>query len=98
MSRTLEEYEQNGGWSSHFFATHAVKIMKELQASGVEVALGRTVIHLTKNNKKIKVYVHHNGRNREYATVTDKKGIELMTAHYTEVDNLSIFIKEYLCQ
>lgn len=52
MSRTLEEYEQNGGWSSHFFATHAVKIMKELQASGVEVALGRTVIHLTKDNKK----------------------------------------------
>ena len=98
MSKTVEEYEENGGWSSHFFVVNAVKLMKELQDLGIAVVVGRTVIHLSRDDKKLKAYVHHNGRNREYATVTDRKGVELLTVHYSDFDSLSTFIKDYLCQ
>lgn len=96
MSKTIEEYENSNGWSSHFFAENAVKLMKELQELGIDVVVGRTVIHLEKNKKKLKAYVHHNGRNREYATITDSKGNELLSIHYTDFNTLSEFVKATL--
>jgi hypothetical protein len=97
MQKSIEEYEANGGWSSHFFAENAVNLMNELQLLGIEVVIGRTVIHLNKDGKKLKAYVHHNGRTREYATITDRTGAELLTVHYTDFSKLSAFIKEQLC-
>lgn len=98
MKKTLEEYESGGGWSSHFFAEKAVTLIKELQKENISVTIGRTVIHISHNGKSLKTYVHHNGRSREYATITDKKGNELITVHYTEFEKLEEFIKGFLCQ
>jgi len=93
LGRSLEEYKSNGGWSSHFFAENAVKLIQELKAQGVEVTIGRTVIHLVHGGRKLKAYVHHNGRTEEYATITDQRGAELITVHHTQFDDLRAFIR-----
>lgn len=93
LGRTLEEYTANGGWSSHYFAENAVRLMGELKDLGVDVVIGRTVIHLTKGDVKLKAYVHHNGRSEEYATITKFNGEELLTAHYTDFKKLGDFVK-----
>ena len=92
MKDKSAEYVQNGGWSSAHFAPRAIPLMQELKAAGVKVTVGRTVIHM--NN--LKAYVHHNGRTEEYATITNFKGVELATFHYTEFDDLAAFIKQAL--
>lgn len=97
MKKTILEYEQNSGWSSRLFAKNAVILLKELSSLGVDVKIGRTVIHIKKKKTAIKAYVHHNGRNEEYATITDIKGNELLTVHYTEFETLTKFIKDTLC-
>ncbi len=97
MKKSIDEYEANGGWSSHFFAENAIMLMNELQALGVNVVVGRTVIHISKAGRKLKAYVHHNGRTEEYATITDQTGIELLTVHHTDFEKLSTFIKGQLC-
>jgi ribosomal protein S18 len=97
MNKSLVEYEQNGGWSSKLFAKQAVALMAELAAQGVDVKIGRTVIHIKKNKKTLKAYVHHNGRSEEYATITDSKGVELLTVHYKDFEQLSQYIKDTLC-
>jgi hypothetical protein len=93
LSRSLNEYEENGGWSSSNFFQPALSLMKALMAEGHKVEIGRTVVHL---DGKLKCYVHHNGRSREYATVTDFKGNELFTAHYTQFQELEKFIRDNL--
>lgn len=83
------EYAANGGWSSKLFALNAIQLMQELVTAGVPVTAGRSVIHI---GKKLKAYVHHNGRTKEYATITDMHGIELETFHFTEFDKLREFV------
>lgn len=95
LSRSLEAYEKEDGWSSKLFAKRAIPLLKKLAASEVAVEVGRTVIYLT-GKQKLKAYVHHNGRSKEFATITDAKGVELATFHYTEFDALERFILEEL--
>lgn len=98
LGRTIEEYEENGGWSSHFFAENAVRLMRELQAMGVALQVGRTVVHMEKDGVKLKAYVHHNARSEEYATITDRVGVELLTVHYTEFEKLEKYVKASFAQ
>jgi hypothetical protein len=97
MNKSLEEYEKNNGWSSSLFSANAISLMGDLVREGVDVSVGRTVIHLKKNNTTLKAYVHYKGRSEEYATITDYKGNELLTVHYAEFEKLSKFIKGTLC-
>lgn len=97
MARTPDEYKSNDGWSSHYFAKNAILLMDELQSLGSIIKIGRTVIHINLGNRKLKAYVHYNGRSEEYATITDNKGQELFTAHHSDFNQLSIFVKDYLC-
>lgn len=94
LGRSVEEYEQNGGWSSHFFAENAARLMRELLALGVQVTVGRTVVHMEKADTKLKAYVHHNGRTEEYATITTRGGSEILTVHYTEFEKLEKYLKD----
>ena len=96
LGRTIEEYEAECGWSSALFAGPAVALMKELMGKGVQVTLGRTVVHLSTDAVKLKAYVHHNGRTHEFATITDVKGNELKSFHYQEFSQLRIFLLQKL--
>lgn len=82
LSKSPEEYLANNGWSSALFLEHAKLAFTSLP--GVEIKVGRTVVVCTQGDKTVKVYVHHNGRSKEYLTITDKHGRELWTFHYTD--------------
>lgn len=98
MGRTLEEYAANNGWSSHHFVERAVPLIQKLQTIGVEVKIGRHVIHVIKGDVKVKAYPHYKGRSEEFVTITDWKGNELITVHYTEFDKLQGFVIGLLTQ
>lgn len=94
LSKSKQEYLDGSGWSSSLFFEKAKTIFRELENDGIVLDFGRTVLHIMKNNKKIKAYVHHNSRSKEYMTLTDSKGNELNTFHYQEDVNIMIdFIK-----
>lgn len=93
LSGSIEKYEANNGWSSELFAENGVRLLKQLQAEGVHLQVGRRVIYFGKGVTRIKAYVHHNGRSPEYATITNATGDELATFHYTEFDKLEAFIR-----
>ena len=93
MKDRSAEYEANDGWSSSLFAKGAAALIRRLKESGVKVSVGRTVIHIGEN---MKAYVHYNGRTKEYATITDRNGVELQTFHHTEFEDLSNFILKEL--
>lgn len=90
MRDKSDEYVANGGWSSALFAPQAIVLMSELKIADVIVVVGRNVIHI---GRKLKAYVHHNGRTPEYATITDFRGTELASFHHTEFEKLSEFVK-----
>lgn len=96
MKDKAEEYKANGGWSSHLFASNAWDLMCELKKHGTDVTVGRTVVHITRKTDdgahRLKAYVHHNGRTEEYATITDRRGTELASFHYTEFHKLREFV------
>jgi hypothetical protein len=96
LGRSIEEYESECGWSSALFAGPAVELMRELMAHGVQVSLGRTVVHIATANVKLKAYVHHNGRTHEWATITDFRGNELESFYYDDFHNLRIFLLKKL--
>jgi hypothetical protein len=84
LSKSVEEYEKGGGWSSSLFYKSAMVIFKKLQKADYTVDVGRTVVYISKGRHKLKAYVHYNGRSKEYLTITDGKGTELETFHYTD--------------
>lgn len=92
MKDKFDEYKEADGWSSQLFAACAISLMEELKAKGVHVTVGRSVIHIGQGRKKLKAYVHHNGRTPEYATFTDCRGTELATYHHTETEGLRAFV------
>lgn len=96
LGRSLDEYAENNGWSSHHFAEHAVPLLQSLIDAGVNVKIGRHVIHVKHNDVKFKAYPHYNGRSEEFVTITTMKGEELFTVHYTEFDKLSEFVQKNL--
>ena len=83
LSRSIETYLENEGWSSKYFLLHAKYIFDHLPKH-IKIDVGRTVIHLT-GSKLVKAYVHHNGKSSEYVTLTDSVGNELATFRYDEV-------------
>lgn len=89
LSQTLKAYEDNEGWSSKLFHAPAVLLMKELMGIGIKITVGRTVIHIANT---LKAYVHHNGRTSEFATITDRRGVELATFHHTNFEKLREFV------
>ena len=96
MGRTLEEYAANNGWSSHHFAERAVPLIQQLMSAGVDVKIGRHVIHVKKGDVKFKAYPHYKGRSEEFVTITDWSGNEMLTVHHTEFDKLHGFVMEVL--
>ena len=76
LSQSIEKYLVNNGWSSQFFLPHAEYIFKHLP-SEIKIDVGRTVIHLT-GSKMIKAYVHYHGKSKEYVSLTDDHGNELV--------------------
>lgn len=89
MSKSFDEYLENSGWSSHLFQKHASYLYLLLGSVAV-IKVGRTVITMESKTSKIKFYVHHNGRSKEYMTITDAQGNELITYHHT-VDPQKIY-------
>lgn len=81
LSRSIEEYIKEQGWSSHLFIEHARHCFAELKEFEFEV--GRSVIYIRNGSKMIKAYPHYAGRSHEYATFTDEKGSELETVHHS---------------
>ena len=98
MGRTLEEYAANNGWSSHHFVERAVPLIKQLKDAGVDVQIGRHVIHVRKGSIKFKAYPHYKGRSEEFVSITDWKGNELITVHHLEFDKLHGFVMAMLTQ
>lgn len=96
MGRTLEEYAANNGWSSHHFVDKAVPLIRQLMAAGVDVKIGRHVIHVRRGNIKFKAYPHYKGRSEEFVSITDWSGNEMLTVHHTEFDKLHGFIVSLL--
>lgn len=93
MNKTLAEFQEASGWSSKHFASEAGPFIKSLIKAGVKVQIGRTVIHIGEN---LKAYVHYNGRSAEFATITDRNGVEINSFHYTEFENLKSLVKQEL--
>ena len=83
MSKTIEEYMASNGWSSGLFINHAKYLFEQLKEK-VVFKIGRTVIYVFTEDRTIKFYVHHNGRSKEFMTITDVNGNELKTYHCTE--------------
>ena len=96
LGRTLEEYTKHGGWSSHHFAGHAVRLIQWLYENDADVKIGRHVIHVKKGDVKFKAYPHYKGRSEEYVTITTMRGEELLTVHYTEFEKLEAYVKHHL--
>lgn len=71
-------------------------MIQQLQAAGVEVKIGRHVIHVKHGDVKFKAYPHYKGRSEEYVSITDWRGNELLTVHYTEFDKLQGFVMQML--
>lgn len=78
LDKTQDDYFANEGWSSKAFVKHTKAI---LELPWEKIKIGRTVIHATAKGNLYKFYVHHNGRDRHWATVTDKNGNELLNIH-----------------
>ena len=96
MSKTIEEYMNNNGWSSSLFLNHAKYLLENL-GDKIQLKVGRTVIHMFTATRTIKFYVHHNGRSKEFLTITDVNGNELQTFHYSEpFDKVLNAVKEIL--
>lgn len=79
LNKSVEEYFLASGWSSHLFVDHARLVFAKFP----NVLVGRSVIHIINEGKLIKVYVHHAGKTKEFMTITDAKGIEIASFHYT---------------
>lgn len=99
LSKTKQQFEESSGWSSNLFYDHYSKLKPLLEENHIAISFGRTVMYFssTETQKKIKLYVHHNGRTKEYLTICDENGNELKTFHYTdETNDILVFVLEQL--
>lgn len=84
LSKSIEQYLEAGGWSSNLFVEHARRLFEDKHFTRTcDFEVGRSVIYIRSNGKMIKAYVHHNGRSKEFMTLTNEKGDELATFHYS---------------
>jgi len=85
LSKSIDEYLAAGGWSSHLFLQHAKDVFEDPTLKRTATfQVGRSVIYIRSQGKMLKAYVHHNGRNKEFMTLTDETGEEVKTFHHTE--------------
>ena len=85
LSKSIDEYLINSGWSSQLFLEHAKSIFNDKEiCEKFKVEVGRSVIYFISGEDLIKAYVHYEGRSKDYLTFTDKHGKELMSFHYTD--------------
>lgn len=83
LSKSIEEYLAAGGWSSNLFLEHAKVLFNDRDLKrGCKFEVGRSVIYIRSGGQVLKVYVHHNGRTKEYMTLSEG-GTEVATFHYT---------------
>lgn len=84
LTRNIDEYLENFGWSSSLFFNHAKSLFRDKDINRLATfEIGRTVVYLRARGKLFKFYVHHAGRSKEYLTITDAHGAEIVTYHYT---------------
>lgn len=86
LSKSPEEFFANHGWSASHFVPHAKFILENAPFLKIQVTFGRTVVEIRDvkaGGRKIKAYVHHNGRSNEHLTFTWDDGTEIETFHYT---------------
>jgi hypothetical protein len=95
MKDKSKEYKSNNGWSSHKFAHLLPSFENEMQKIQAEVTIGRTVAHIKKGDKVLKLYPHYQGRTNDTLTlVNDKKEVLLdftLTISFQElIDTIKI--------
>lgn len=92
--KSKEDYIKASGWSSSLFLDKALQLFNDCDRLGIEIKIKRTVIYL---NSKLNLYVHHNGRSREYLTICSKNGKELGTFHFQQrYSEIFSFIQQHL--
>jgi hypothetical protein len=93
LVKSKNEYLENEGWSSRKFLHHAKVLFEILEKFDYDLKFARTVIHIKKEKKTIKVRVHYNGRTNDWITFTDKKNNELRSFHCEDsTENILKFI------
>jgi hypothetical protein len=84
LSKSIEEYLEAGGWSSSLFFEHAKKLFEDRDIKrSITIEVGRSVVYLRSMGTILKVYVHKNGRSKEFMTLVKENGDEFATLHYT---------------
>jgi len=84
LTKSIDEYLQAGGWSSSLFFEHAKALFEDQDLKRMStIEVGRSVVYMRCMGKRIKFYVHHQGRSKQFMTILDDKGDELATFHYT---------------
>lgn len=75
LSKSVEAYLANNGWSSSAFLEHAKHVFAELPKYGLELEVGRTVVYVKRDgNVLLKCYVHYEGRPANVLSITDGRG------------------------
>lgn len=100
LSKSVDEYLAANGWSSNLFFEHAKAIFNSAEVKRkCTFEVGRTVIYIRGGGKMLKVYVHANGRSKEFMTFKSEDGDELKSFHYTtETKEITAFILGYLIE
>jgi hypothetical protein len=97
LSKSVDEYLAAGGWSSHKFFEHAKSLFSDpdiLRTCTFEA--GRSVIYIRSRGEMLKLYVHHSGRSREWVTIKNMGGDELVNFHCTiSAQSLRDWILDY---
>lgn len=71
--KSEDEYLNSNGWSSSLFVDKAKLLFQDCRENDIDVKIKRSVIYL---DSKLKLYVHRDGRTKEFMTVCDFKGKE----------------------
>jgi hypothetical protein len=97
MKDKSAEYEQNNGWSNHRFAPLMPSFKSAMRKLNAEVTIGRTVAHIKKNKKILKLYPHYKGRSNDTLTLVDENKNVLLDFSLTiSFDELILTIKSNL--
>lgn len=87
MAKTLDDLISNQLWSAHKFLPHAQYIFPRLLNCQCNIKYGRSVVHISLANHKIKLYPHYREKNNEWVTFVNTNGIE-KSFHYSESSEL----------
>jgi hypothetical protein len=82
LTKSIEEYLANNGWSSSAFLVHAKYIFENVRHRNFRLEVGRTVVYVYPvpsagrrgDRLLLKCYVHYEGRPSTVLSITDDKG------------------------